>query len=72
MKNVTLSASEAILEKARDCARQRKTTLNAMFREWLAELARLRESEERLRELDLKLGYARAGRKFSREEMNAR
>jgi hypothetical protein len=35
-KNVTLSAEESLIERARDKARKQRTTLNALFREWLS------------------------------------
>ncbi len=72
MKNVTFSADEELIEKARLLARQRRSTLNALFREWLENLVEQKEAEERLAELEKRIGYARAGRSFSREEMNAR
>lgn len=72
MKNITLSAEADVIESARECARQRKSTLNGLFREWLAELVEQRDSERRLSELELRIGYARSGGKFTREEMNAR
>ena len=72
MKNITFSADEHLLAQAREIARGRNVTLNQLFREWLAELAGQREREKRLRDLDLRLDYARSGGKFSREEMNAR
>ena len=70
MKNITLSADERLIETARDVARKRKSTINAMFREWLADLVQQQERELKLRELDLRLEYANAGGKFTREEMN--
>jgi hypothetical protein len=72
MKNVTLSADEELIEQARDWARLQKSTLNSLFRQWLSDLVKQKESEERLRALELRIGYARSGGKFSREEMNAR
>ena len=36
MKNVTLSADDALIEQARALARLRGTTLNEEFRKWLA------------------------------------
>ena len=72
MKNITLSADEGLIETAREVARKRKSTLNALFRGWLAELVQQQERELKLRELDLRLGYANAGGKFTREEMNER
>jgi len=72
MKNITLSADEELLAQARDLARQRKSSLNQLFRDWLAELAGQKEREERLHLLEVRLRYAQAGRKFTREEMNGR
>ena len=72
MKNVTLSADGNLIEQARECARLQKSTLNSLFRQWLLELVKQKESEDRLKSLELRIGYARSGRKFSREEMNAR
>ena len=72
MKNITLSADERLIETARDVARKRKSTINAMFREWLADLVQQQERELKLRELDLRLEYAQAGGKFTREQMNER
>jgi hypothetical protein len=70
MKNITLSADEALIAQARDEARARKTTLNQLFRDWLASLARQRERQTEVAELLNRLQYARAGRKFTREESN--
>ena len=72
MKNITLSADEGLIESAREVARKRKSTINALFREWLADLVQQQERELKLRDLDLRLGYANAGGKFTREEMNER
>ena len=72
MKNITLSADADVIERARECARRRKSTLSGLFREWLAELVEQRDAERRLSELDLRVAYARSGGKFTREEMNAR
>ncbi|NQW99373.1 hypothetical protein HQ447_01850, partial [bacterium] len=44
MKNITLSADAHLIGLAREEARARKTTLNALFREWLEEISR---SDER-------------------------
>ena len=72
MKNITLSAKDELIERAREVANQRKSTLNALFREWLADLVRQQDRETKLRELDVRLGYANSGGKFTREEMNER
>jgi hypothetical protein len=72
MKNITLSADETLIEQAREEARARKTTLNQLFRDWLASIARQREREQELAGLMKRLRYVRAGRRFSREELNER
>jgi hypothetical protein len=72
MKNITLSADDRLIESAREVARKRKSTVNALFREWLADLVQQQDCEAKLKELDLRLGYATAGGKFTREEMNER
>jgi hypothetical protein len=37
MKNITLSADEDLIERARLIAREQRRTLNEAFREWLAQ-----------------------------------
>jgi len=72
MKNITLSAEESLIERAREVSRRRNSSLNAMFREWLAALAEENSRLERLKALNARLSYVRSGGKFSREEMNGR
>ena len=72
MKNVTLSADDRLLERARDLARRRSTTLNQMFRDWLGELTASRTRKDRYEDLMRRLAHARSGGPFSRDEMNAR
>ena len=72
MKNITLSADEHLIEQARSVARSHQSTLNQLFREWLAGLAGQKEREKKLSELDLRVSYVDAGRQFTREEMNER
>ena len=57
MKNITLSAEEDLLENAREVARKQKSTVNALFREWLKDLVKQQDREEKLRNLDLRLEY---------------
>ena len=75
MKNITLSADEKLIEAAREEARRRRTTLNAAFREWLTRYAGSRQAQKRLRDyrrLMESMKEASSGRRFSRDEMNAR
>jgi hypothetical protein len=72
VKNVTLSAEEGLLERARELARRRHTTLNQLFRDWLAELTAQETRKDRYDKLMQRLKRARSGGPFSRGEMNAR
>lgn len=72
MKNVTLSADEDLIEQARLVARAQRKTLNAAFREWLQQYTARSGSALEVDALMKRLGHVRAGRHFSRDEMNAR
>ena len=72
MKNITLSADDQLIEQARQVARSQHKTLNQVFREWLQSYARPNNALEEYEALRKRLGYVRAGRKFTREEMNER
>jgi hypothetical protein len=71
MKNITLSADEALIEGARRRAEAENTTLNNLFREWLAHYAAPRGlSAEDIRRAAMAVGHFRAGRRFTRDERN--
>lgn len=70
MKNITLSADEQTIELAREEARRRKTTLNALFREWIEDLAARDERRRRMGEIFDRMDDYEAGGPFSRDEMN--
>jgi hypothetical protein len=75
MKNITLSAQDDLIDKARRTAANRNSSLNLMFREWLEGLDNSQQQgneEDRLKDLWKKTSYARVGKKLSREEMNER
>ncbi|PXA03468.1 hypothetical protein DDZ13_12305 [Coraliomargarita sinensis] len=72
MKNVTFSADERVIELAREEARSRKTTLNALFREWLDDLAQRDARRKRVDAVFEEMSQYNAGGKFTREEMNER
>jgi len=76
MKNVTLAIDEALLREARRIAADRSTTLNAMIREFLKDLAE-RESQAvtaRRRIVELcRASRAEVGpRTWSRDELHER
>jgi hypothetical protein len=73
MKNITLSAEEHLIERARQTAHTHHTTLNAAFREWLEQYTASSGDVEAFdRLMESVRGRVVAGRKFTREEMNER
>jgi hypothetical protein len=72
MKNVTLSADEDLIEQARLVARQQHRTLNAAFREWLTHFTAASGSVRDYDALMRRLRHVKAGRRFTRNEMNER
>ncbi len=72
MRNITFSADEDVIDLARQIARARHTTLNDAFRAWLESYARPDDSVRAYEALKKDLDYVKAGRKFTREQMNER
>jgi hypothetical protein len=74
MKNITLSADEKLIEAARERARAEHTTLNELFRRWLADYARhARRADTAMAVIRELRGHVRTGgRKLTRDEMNER
>jgi hypothetical protein len=72
MKNVTLSADENLIEQARLVARSQRETLNAAFRRWLLQYTAQGGSGREVESLMERLRHVKAGRHFSRDEMNER
>lgn len=72
VRNITLSADAELIEKARARARKQKKALNAVFREWLERYAGNETAPNDYSQLMKELRHVRAGRKFTRDEMNAR
>ncbi|MGH8718955.1 MAG: hypothetical protein ACREV0_08465, partial [Burkholderiales bacterium] len=70
LKNVTLSADDSLIEQARQRAQRERTTLNEQFRLWLVRYARKDLPSDDYESLMRELSYARAGRSFSRDELN--
>jgi hypothetical protein len=73
MKNITLCADEKLIEAAHARARAEHTTLDELFRHWLAEYA---GHHKRLQRYDQVIGAlrgkVRVGRKLTRDEMHER
>ena len=73
MRNVTLSADEGLIEAARRRAESENTTLNNLFREWLARYAGgARLTAEDVRRAVAEAGSFRVGGRLTREERNER
>jgi hypothetical protein len=77
MKNITLAIDENILDKVRIVAAKKKTTVNALVREFLADLANRDETLAEARKQLLQLMDTSKGRmapdwKFDREETHER
>jgi DICT domain-containing protein len=77
MKNITLAIEDEVLDKVRIVAAEKKTTVNALVREFLADLAsrdeRLAEARKQLlRLMDTSKGCMAPDWKFDREETHER
>ena len=74
MTNVTLSADEDLIAAARDRAASEDTTLDEQFRGWLEDyVGRRRQADAAAATLrSLREQLSTGGRRFSRDETNAR
>jgi hypothetical protein len=77
MKNITLAIEDEVLNKVRILAAEKRTTVNALVREFLADLAnrdeRLAEARKQLLQLmDTSKGRMAPDWKFDREETHDR
>lgn len=75
MRNITFSAQEEAIEKARRVAAQKHSTLNELFREWLDYLNHQENDgkvSDRLKSLWKRTSYLQVGKKVSRDQMNER
>jgi predicted transcriptional regulator len=72
MKNITLSADDDLIEQARLLARSQRKTLNQVFREWLLQYTARSGNAREFDALMKRLRHVRAGRHFTRDEMNER
>ena len=77
MKNITLAIEDEVLDKVRIVAAEKKTTVNALVRKFLVDLAsrdeRLAEARKQLlRLMDTSEGRMAPDWKFDREETHER
>ena len=75
VRNITLSASDQLIDQARDKARSQGGFLNDEFRKWLASYVQAGDGQSavnRFRSVMQALPQADAGRSFTRDEMTER
>lgn len=73
IKNITLSADEELIEKARAVAATENRTLNQVFREWLEHYQSRANSATEYRKVMSNLSYVKTGSvRFTRDELNSR
>jgi hypothetical protein len=73
MQNITLSADEKLIEAAQARARAEHTTLDELFRHWLAEYVSHHEGLQRYDQVIGALrGRVQIGHKLTRDEMHER
>ncbi len=72
LKNITFSADDELIRKARKRARKEHTTLNERFRSWIKRYTAEESAADNYRALMNDLKYAHTERTFTREELNER
>ncbi len=72
LKNMTFSADETLIQRARERAAADRTTLNEEFRRWLEKYAGRTASAAAFADLMDRFGYIVPGSSFTRDEMNER
>ena len=70
--NITLSADEHLIEKARLKAQQNNTSLNQVFQQWLFQYVQDQHSSLKYETLMKNLNQVEAGKKWTRDELNER
>ena len=72
IRNITLSAAEDALKKAREKATGEGKSLNVKFREWLQRYISPQDYSKNYESLMQSLKHVSPGQKFSRDEANER
>ncbi len=72
LKNITFSAEEDLIRRARERAAAERTTLNEEFRRWLEKYVERPETAEAFAVLMDQFEYVQPGRSFTRDELNER
>ena len=72
LKNITLSCEESLIRKAREKAQRENTSLNAIFRQWLARYIAQESAEIDYTALMERLSYVQSAGHFSWDKLNER
>ena len=72
LKNITLSAEEEIIRRAREKAQREQTTLNARFRSWLEQYVMAGYKSNDYETFMKTCAYASPGKSFTRDATNER
>jgi len=72
MRNITFSADEELIERARKRARREKKSLNGLFREWLGQYAAQPKALVPYEEVMRRLSHVQSSGPYTRDEMNRR
>ena len=71
-KNITLSAEEEWIARARAKAASEKSTLNELFRRWIRQYVERGKTENEIDMVMESMDYVYSGKKFTRDELNER
>lgn len=71
IRNITFTAEEELIERARTRAKAERSTLNEKFRDWLHRYAGMDQATD-VRSLMGRFSYVRPGRGFHRDDTNRR
>jgi hypothetical protein len=71
-KNITLSAEEEWIARARAKATAEKSTLNELFRRWIRQYVERGKTENEIDMVMDSMDYVNSGKKFTRDELNER
>lgn len=72
LRNITLSADDILIQKARERAKKEHITLNELFRKWLKKYVNTENPKIYYTEIMNKLDYVHSDKKFTRDKLNAR
>jgi len=72
LRNITLSADDELIRKAREKAAEEKSTLNELFRRWIRQYVERGKTGDEIDQVMESMDYVYSGKKFTRAELNER